>query len=378
MIPFSVHFDKALRGNLQRRLAGIRWSDAVTPDWQYGMSKPFLKALVEYWQTAYDFDAAEQRLNLMPQFRTNIAGFGVHYVHLRGRGPRPRPLLLMNGWPSSFVEYQRLAPMLADPAAFGGSADDALDVVMPALPGFGFSDRPDRPHQVNAEDLFNILMTEHLGYPAYLVSGSDIGAGVATRLALRFPGAVQGIHIASVVNPPLTAASPPLTDAEKAYQARSTQWDAEEGAYEHLHYTRPQTLAFALADSPVGLAGWIVEKFYFWSDHGDDLLSTFPPDMLIDNLMIYWATETIGSSMRLYYDHRHFRAPFETSDHVGVPTAICMWPKDLVFAPREWAERFYNVRRYSTQGRGGHFPAWEAPDAYADDLRLFAKSLNKS
>ena len=376
--PFQIHFDKALRKDLQCRLAATRWSDAVTSDWQYGMNKSFLKALVEYWQATYNLDSAEQRLNAMPQFRATVGGFGVHYVYLRGQGPRPKPLLLMNGWPASFGEHRRLAPMLADPAAFGGSAEDALDVVMPALPGFGFSDRPTSPNQVNAEDLFNTLMTEHLGYPAYLASGTDIGAGVATRLALKYPRAVQGIHIASVVDPPLTAASPPPNDAEKAYKARSEQWEEEEGAYEHVHYTRPQTLAFGLADSPVGLASWILEKFYLWSDHGDDLLSTFPPDMLIDNLMIYWATETIGSSTRLYYDHRHFRAPFKATDHVRVPTAICMWPKDLVIAPREWAERFYNVQQYSSQKHGGHFPAWEAPDAYAQDVRLFARSLNRS
>jgi microsomal epoxide hydrolase len=376
--PFNVHFENALKKDLQGRLSATRWSDAVTANWQYGMNKSFLQRFVEYWQTMYNFDTAEERMNAMPQFRTRIAGFGIHYVHVRGRGPQPRPLLLLNGWPSSFVEYRKLAPMLADPAAFGGSASDAFDVVMPALPGFGFSDRPTHPHQVNAEELFHTLMTEHLGYATYLASGTDIGAGVATRLALKYPGAVRGIHIASVVDPPLTATSRPLTEAEKDYKARSAQWEAEEGAYEHLHYTRPQTLAFALADSPVGLASWIVEKFYFWSDHGDNLLKTFPPDMLIDNLMIYWATETIGSSMRLYYDHRHYRVPFKTSEHVSVPTAVCMWPKDLVHAPREWAERFYNVQQYSTQKSGGHFPAWEAPDAYAHDLRLFAKLLTRS
>jgi pimeloyl-ACP methyl ester carboxylesterase len=376
--PFRVHFDNELRDDVQRRLAGTRWSDTVTNDWRYGMDKSFLTTLVQYWQTKYNFDTAEERMNGMPQFNASIDGFGVHYVHLKGRGPRPKPLLLLNGWPSSFAEYQRLAPMLADPAAFGGSAEDAFDVVMPALPGFGFSDRPARPHQINAEDLFNTLMTGHLGYRTYLASGTDIGAGVATRLALKFPAGVQGIHIASIMDPPLTAASLSLTEAEKAYKARSAHWEAEEGAYEHVHYTRPQTLAFALADSPVGLASWIVEKFYFWSDHGDDLLSTFPLDMLIDNLMIYWATETIGSSMRFYYDHRHFRKPFKTSDHVSVPTAVCMWPKDLLIAPKEWAARFYNVQQYSIQTHGGHFPAWEAPDAYADDVRRFSRSLKSN
>jgi pimeloyl-ACP methyl ester carboxylesterase len=374
---FNVRFENALKEDLLRRLSYTRWSDAVTADWQYGMNKSFVQRLVEYWQTTYNFDAAEKRMNTLAQFRTSIAGFSLHYVHVKGRGRHSRPLLLMNGWPSSFVEYRKLAPILADPAAFGGSADDAFDVIMPALPGFGFSDRPTLPHQVNTEELFHTLMTEHLGYATYIASGTDIGAGVATRLALKYPDKVRGIHISSVVDPPLTAASPPLTDAEKTYKERSARWEAEEGAYEHLHYTKPQTLAFALADSPGGLASWIVEKFYCWSDHGDDLLKMFPPDLLIDNLMIYWATETIGSSMRLYFDHRHFRAPLKASDHISVPTAVCMWPKDLVHAPREWAERFYNVQQYSTQRRGGHFPAWETPDTYAHDLRLFARSLNR-
>ena len=372
---FTVRFDGALREDLRRRLAAVRWSDAVTSDWRYGMNQEFLRSLVQHWSCAYDFDAAEERLNSLAQFRTTIDGFAVHYVHLKGRGARPKPLLLMNGWPSSFVEYAKLAPRLADPTSFGGSADDAFDVVIPALPGFGYSDRPTRPHEVNAEDLFHRLMTETLGYPAYIVSGTDIGAGVARRLALKHPDAVRGIHVSAVANPALPAASPPLTGAETAFKARASQWEAEEGAYAHVHYTRPQTLAFGLADTPVGLASWIVEKFYFWSEHGDDLAQTFPLDMLIDNLMVYWSTGTIGSSMRYYYDDRHFRPAFRIGDIVRVPTAICMWPQDLVSAPREWAERLYAVRQYSTPAHGGHFPAWEAPDAYAHDLRRFANSL---
>ncbi len=375
-MPFNVVFENDLRADLRRRLEATRWSDAVTADWSYGMDKQFLQALVHYWSAHYDFDAAERRLNAMPQSRAIIGGLGVHFAYLKGRGPRPRPLLLMNGWPSSFIEYSKLAPMLADPASFGGSADDAFDVVMPALPGFGFSDRPTQPHQVWPEDPFNVLMTEHLGHPRYLASGTDIGAGVATRLALAHPEAVCGIHISSVADPPLAASSPPLTKAEQDYKKDIARWEAAEGAYEHVHYTKPQTLAFALADSPTGLASWIVEKFHSWSDHGSDLLQTFPSDMLIDNVMIYWATGTIGSSMRAYYDSAHFRRPLQAADRVRVPTAVCVWPKDIAKPPREWAERLYEVRQYTTQAHGGHFPAWEAPDAYARDLRQFAASLD--
>ena len=373
--PFRISFDDALRRDLRRRLDATRWSDAVTADWQYGTDRRFLQALARHWRSAYDFDAAELRLNALPQFRASIDGFGVHYLHLRSPAPRPRPLLLMNGWPSSFVEYGKLAPRLADPAAFGASADDAFDVVIPALPGFGFSDRPTRPRQVYAEDLFHRLMTERLGYPSYIAAGTDIGAGVATHLARKHSAAVRGIHVSAVADPPLTSASPPLTEAETAYRERAARWAAEEGAYEHLHYTRPQTLAFALADTPVGLASWIVEKFHAWSEHGEDLRQTFPPDMLIDNLMIYWTSGTIGSSMRYYYEDTRFRPPSAAEDRVAVPTAVCMWPHDLMVAPREWAARGYDVRQYTTPAHGGHFPAWEAPDAYAQDIRRFAQLL---
>ncbi len=373
--PFTIAFDDALRRDLHRRLRAVRWSDAVTADWSQGTETVFLRALMRHWLDAYDLDAAERRMNALPQFRASVHGYGIHYIRLPGVGPDPKPLLLMNGWPSSFVEYRRLAPMLADPAAFGGSAEDAFEVVMPALPGFGYSDRPTRPAQVWAEDVFHRLMTGHLGHARYLASGTDIGAGVATRLALKHPDAVRGIHVASVADPVLTPASLPLTDAETAYQARAARWEAEEGAYEHLHHTRPQTLAFALADSPVGLASWIVEKFHSWSDHGDDLLRTFPADMLLDTLMVYWATGTIGPSMRSYYDHSHHRLRLGPDDRVAVPAALCLWPKDLATPPREWSARRYDVRQYTVQARGGHFPAWEAPEAYASDLRMFARSL---
>ncbi len=263
-----------------------------------------LRSLAGHWRDRYDVRAAEQRLNAWPQFRAMFDGFGVHYVVLRGRGPWPTPLLLMNGWPSSFVACRRLAPMLADPAAFGG---DAFDVVMPALSGYGFSDRPTRPDQIWPEDLSHRLMTEHLGYGSYVASGTDIGAGTARWLALKHPDAVGGIHVSAVADPPFNDASPPLTAAEAASRARSARWEAAEGACEHLHYTKPQTLAFALNDRPFGLASWIVEKFHAWSDHGRDLLETFPAEMPLDNVMIYWAIETNGSSMRLYYDSAHLR-----------------------------------------------------------------------
>lgn len=371
--PWQSPFDPSFAPDLRRRLQLTRWSDEVTSDWSYGTSQQALRELVGYWESGYDWPGAAARFNALPHFRATIDGFDLHFLYFKGRGPAPEPLLLLNGWPSSFVEYGKLAPMLANPAA--GMSGPACDVIIPAHPGFGYSARPRSPNQVQAVELFHRLMTEGLGYPSYTVSGTDVGAGVATRMALAYPGAVRGIHISAVVDPVLDETAPPLSAEELAYQRTVQKWSADDGAYLHLQATRPQTLAYALNDSPAGLASWILEKFRFWSDAGANLFDVFPADMLLDNLNLYWSTQTIASSMRYYYEARHFRAPITKEDRVSVPTAICMWPKDLVVAPEAWARRFYNVRQYKLQPHGGHFPAWERPDLYAADVQAFMAAL---
>ena len=374
--PWQPPLDTHLASDLRRRLADTRWSDEVVADWRYGTAQRPLRELIRHWQSGYDWTQAVERLRALPHFRAEIDGYGIHFLHFKGRGKAPQALLLMNGWPSSFVEYSRLAAMLADPASHGGNDADSFDVVIPAHPGFGYSDRPSAPNQVDSVDLFHRLMTEGLGYPNFIASGTDIGAGVATRMALKYPAALRGIHISAQTDAPLTAASPPLNDAERAYQRRVQKWRDDEGAYQHLQSTRPQTLAYALNDSPAGLASWLLEKFRLWSDAGPNLFDVFPKDMLIDNLNLYWSTQTIASSMRYYYEARHFRATLLPDARITVPTAICMWPKDLVVGPREWAERFYKVYQYSVQAHGGHFPAWERPDLYAEDIRRFRRTLD--
>jgi pimeloyl-ACP methyl ester carboxylesterase len=358
-------FDPAFAGDLQDRLRRARWTDQVADDWRHGTQAGPLRQLASYWQDEYDWDGAAARINALPHHRATIDGVDLHFLHFKGTGAAPQALLLTNGWPSSFVEYTRLAPLLAD----------AFDIVIPAHPGYGYSSRPAALEAAGSVELFHRLMTQGLGYTNYIVSGTDIGAGVGTRMALAYPEAVRGLHIAAVVDPPLHDASAPLTEEERAYQRQVARWSADEGAYLNLQATRPQTVAYALNDSPLGLASWIVEKFRYWSDAGPDLWAVFPLDMMLDNLNIYWSTQTIGSSMRLYYAARHLRAPLKASDRVVVPTAVCMWPKDLVTAPESWARRFYNVQRYTVQPHGGHFPAWEQPELYAADLRAFAAQL---
>jgi pimeloyl-ACP methyl ester carboxylesterase len=365
--PFEIPLDADMVADLLRRLRDTRWNDAVTSDWSYGTERGFLQQLTQFW--AHDYNWANRRsvLNELPHFRAEIDGYGVHFLHFRGSGRRPIPLLLMNGWPSSFVEYRRLAPALAE-------GEPSFDVVAPALPGFGFSDRPSRPYEVEPWDLYPKLMSA-LGYDRFMVAGTDIGSGVATRIALNHPDRVRAAHISAVALKPNGPGAPAPTADEIAYEARSKVWVRDEGGYQAIQSSRPQTLAFGLADSPAGLASWIVEKFRAWSDCGGDVLSVFPLETLIDNLMIYWTTNTIGSSVRYYYEGTRLRPPLTADDFVHVPTAVAMWPYDIALAPRELAERLYNVQRYTVFPRGGHFPAWEAPELYGRDLREFAGSV---
>lgn len=374
-MPWVRPFDPGFASDLRHRIGMTRWSDEVASDWSYGTAQQTLRKLADHWAAKYDWDKAEKRLNALPHFSAEVDGLTLHFLHFKARAPGAQPLLLMNGWPSSFVEYSKLAPMLANPGAHGASEDLAFDVVIPAMPGFGYSSRPTQANRVQTSELFHRLMTEGLGYSSYVAAGTDIGAGVATRMALAYPHAVRAIHISAVVDPPLDDQSLPLTQDERNYQQKLKTWNANEGAYMHLQGTRPQTAAYALNDSPVGLASWILEKFRYWSDAGEDLFAVFPADMLVDNLNIYWSTQTIASSMRYYYEARHFRPPIKPGQRVLAPTAVCMWPHDLVVAPRSWASRFYNVQQYVVQPRGGHFPAWEQPELYAADLRALLVRL---
>lgn len=362
--PFEIVFDQQMADDLNRRLGSTRWNDAVTQDWSQGTERGFLAELVTYWRDRYNWQERCAELSRLPHFRATIDGYGIHFLHFRSRSQNPIPLLLMNGWPSSFVEYRRLAPLLL-------AGDPSFDVVIPSHPGFGFSDKPGRPYQVEPADIYPRLMAA-LGYDRFAVAGTDIGSGVATRIALACPERVSSLHVSAVAAKPDRPGDPPETDAEREYRRRSAIWSADEGGYQAIQSSKPQTLAFGLADSPVGLASWIVEKFHGWTDCGGDLLSVWPAETLIDNLMIYWMTNTVGSSIRYYFEGTRLRPPIASDAYVHVPTALAVWPRDLALAPRELAERLYNVSRYTVMPRGGHFPAWEAPELYADDLRRHA------
>jgi len=377
--PFKVEVPQAALDDLRARLGRTRWPDELEDaGWDYGTSLSYLKELVDYWQHDFDWRAVETEINRLSHFRVSLDGLGLHFVHERGQGRNPLPLVVTHGWPSTFYQMHKLIPLLTDPAKFGADPSDSFDVVVPSLPGYGFSDRPAR-HGMNKGEIARLwakLMTEVLGYNRFGAQGGDVGTGITTRLGLLFPERLAGIHLTDPAWPYLGEGARALSEAESAYLKDEARWQRDEGAYGDIQATKPQTLSYGLNDSPAALAAWIVEKFRAWSDCAGDVERRFTKDELLTNLTIYWVTETINSSIRLYYESRIEPAAFKHQDErVTVPTALAIFPADIDHPPREWAERSYNLTRWTLMPRGGHFAAWEEPELLAQDIRAFFRPL---
>ena len=375
---FEVSVTQDTLADLRGRLAATRWPDEVSgAGWDYGANLAYMRELVDYWRDGFDWRAQEKAINRLGHFRAEVDGFGIHFIHERGKGPDPMPLVLTHGWPDSFFRFHKLVPMLTDPARYGGDPADSFDVVVPSLPGYGFSDRPtERGFTVDRiVDLFAKLMSEELGYRRFGAHGGDVGSGVTEKLASAHADSLIGIHLTDVPYWHLfTIPQEGLSEAERGYLEAGRRWQMEEGAYALIQSTKPQTPAYSLNDAPVGLAAWIVEKFRSWSDCDGEVERRFTRDELLANVMIYWATETINSSFRVYYETQHNR-PEHPSGYIRVPTGVAIFPKDLVPAPREFAERFFEVQRWTDMPRGGHFAAMEEPELLAEDLRAFFRPL---
>ncbi len=376
--PFTIAVDDSVLDDLRTRIAGTRWPDQLAGvGWDYGTDLDYLQDLLTTWADSFDWRAAERALNRFAQFRARIDGLEVHFIQERGRGRDPLPLVLTHGWPSSFTEYADLIPLLTDPEAAGGDPADAFDVVVPSLPGFGFSAKPAAPGLVNSgiADLWHQLMTGALGYDRFGAHGSDIGAGVTSRLGSQHPDRLAGIHLSA---PSFAEPPQPWSPAEREYLAAVNRWDQAEGAYSEVQSTKPQTLGYGLTDSPAALAAWIVEKFRAWSDCGGDVESRFTRDQLLTNLTIYWATATITSSVRHYYEYRRHGAPLPAGAPVPVPAGFAIFANEYVPAgrpPRELAERYFTVHRWTELPRGGHFAALEEPGLLAAEIRAFFRPL---
>jgi pimeloyl-ACP methyl ester carboxylesterase len=360
----------ALR-ELSRRLEGYRKSVDLGSGWERGVPGDWLEALLEDWRV-FDAGAFQLRLDALRQQRADIAGHALHVVHVEGRGPSPLPLLLTHGWPGSFLEYLPILPLLTDPGAHGADPADSFTVVVPSLPGYGFSGPPPSAGMTGRQvaRLWHELMTVGLGYDRFVAHGSDLGAGVTAWLARERPEAVAAIHLAT---PGLAVPSSPRTEQEEEFARAVQDWTAEEGGYMHEHATKPGTLGAGLSDSPAGLAAWIGEKIVAWSSTRPDGSPAFDRELLLATLTLYWATDTIATSLLPYWAHRHLPgAALPPEDVSPVPTAISIFGGERVpfpKPPRELAERYYNVTSWAEHPTGGHFPAVAEPELLARNVR---------
>ena len=381
--PFTVAVDDATLTDLKQRLERTRWADDFGNDaWQYGTSTAYLKELVAYWRDHYDWRQHEKAINAWPHFKTVIDEVPIHFMHIRGKGPKPVPLIVTHGWPWTFWDFHKILGPLSDPAAYGGDSADAFDLVVPSLPGYGFSS-PLRKTGVNyttTADLWVKLM-EGLGYPRFAAHGSDWGAFVSAQLGHKYADRLIGTHFTIMV--PLDMMTGGVVSAEDfgpedaERKAKNDAFWLGETGYFALQASKPHTLALALNDSPVGLCSWLVEKRRTWSDCDGDVEKRFSKDDLLTTVMIYWVTQTFGTSARFYYESTH--NPWQPSHNrmpvVEAPTATTAFAGELVIPPRKWAERYYNLKRFTPFPRGGHFAAAEEPQAIIDDVRAFYRTL---
>ena len=382
--PFTIDVPQAVLDDLQQRLAATRWPDEIPgSDWRYGADLGYIKELVEYWRDGYDWRAQELRLNAHPQFKVELDGEDLHFIHARGRGhargqgPQPFPLIMVHGWPSSVHEMYKVIGPLSDPQSHGGDAADAFEFVVPSLPGYGFSDPSRQPGMAVARmaERLHRLMTEVVGFERYGAAGGDWGSAVTTRLGYAYPDHVAGIHLSNIVAGRIRGPREERSRAEEAYIEGRTTWGRDEGGYSAIQGTKPQTLGYALNDSPTGLAAWIVEKFRAWSDCDGDVERRFTKDELLTNVMIYWVTQTANSAGRSYYEASHNPPPIPRGGRVPVPTGVAAFAGPLSLPPREAVERGYNVTRWTVMPSGGHFAALEEPAALVEDVRAFFRPL---
>ncbi|WP_216215530.1 epoxide hydrolase family protein [Amycolatopsis aidingensis] len=377
--PFTIAVTDEVLADLRDRIRRTRWPAAAPgAAWSQGTDVDYLREVLAYWAEDFDWRARERALNRFHHFRARIGDVDVHFVHHRAASGTGIPLVLTHGWPSTFVELLPLVPLLTDPAAHGIDGP-AFDVVIPSLPGYGFSSRP--PRAVTMRDtaaLWHRLM-RGLGYRRYGVQGGDFGSGIGTFLGVDEPESVLGLHLSNIeLDPYLGADAPPLTEAERAFIEQERDFAEREGGYNAVQSTAPQTLGYALNDSPAGLAAWLLEKWRSWSDSGGDIESRFSRDFLLTTITLFWVTATITESMRDFHDNRDCHAARTATDRVRVPTAVGLFGNEFAHGgapPRSWAERLYDLRRWTVLPSGGHFAAAEEPWLLARDIAAFFAEL---
>ena len=373
--PFKIHVDDEILVDLKRRLAAARFPDeAPDNNWRYGTSLSYLKSLMEYWRTGYDWRRHEAVLNRFRQYKVRIGGIDLHFIHEEGKGSNPMPLLLSHGWPGSVYEFHKILPMLTDPAAHTADAGDAFTVVAPSLPGYAFSFSPGQKRFSVEEiaDTFHELMTKVLGYSRYAAQGGDWGAFITSRLGYMYPQSLHGIHInlLAIRRDPKLLENP--NAEEKRFIEELNVFLKEETGYQWIQGTRPQTLAYGLTDSPVGLAAWLVEKFQRWTDCDGNPENALTRDEMLTDIMVYWVTGAIGSTFWPYYARMHGPWPIPEGKTVDVPMGYVEFPREILRPPRSVAQRLYtDIRRWTKAPKGGHFAALEQPQFLAQEVREF-------
>ena len=376
--PFRIDVADATLQQIRERVAQYPWHEM--PDdggWDYGTNLDYLKQLCAYWVDEYDWRKHEADLNRFAHYRAEIDDIDLHFIHEPGSGPTPMPLIISHGWPGSVVEFSDIIEPLAHPERFGGNVDDAFEVIAPSLPGFGFSGRPPRPYGPRRmAGVFNRLMTDKLGFDGYLAQGGDWGGAISSWLGFDHAPACRAIHINIMT---MRHPDGPQGAEEMAWAEQFERDQVMQDGYRTQQATRPQTLSYAMMDSPVGVAAWIIEKFHDWSDiEGDDIESVHSKDSLLTNIMVYLVTGTFNTASWIYYGRREEGGRVLSPDgkRVEVPTAVALFPAELLaWPPRSYVERVYNVTHWSEMSRGGHFAALEQPGKLISDLRSFARSL---
>jgi len=376
--PFKVEISEENLQDIYSKVKNYQWHEMPNDGgWNYGTNLDYMKDFSKYWVEKFNWRKTEEKINKFKNFKSNIDGIDIHFIHEKGSGSNPKPLLLSHGWPGSIVEFLHIIDQLAHPEKFGGKEENAFDVIVPSLPGFGFSGRPSKPiGPRKMASIFNSLMTDVLGYKKYIAQGGDFGGTICTWLAYDCPKNLLGIHINILIT---RHPDGPQTEEEKEWQERFKKEQRIEDGYRTQQATKPQTLSYAMMDSPVGIAAWIIEKMRGWSDiKNGDIESVYSKDILLSNIMVYLVTKTFNTASWIYYGRREEggRSLPKESLPLKVPTAVALFPKEyLEWAPRSYVERIYNIKRWTKMPKGGHFAALEQPELLIKDIIEFAKNL---
>lgn len=371
--PFTINTPEEQLTDLRNRINNTRWAEEeCVDDWSQGIPLTYVREIADYWANQYDWRKSEQYLNTFDHFQTNIEDLAIHFIHQKSPHPDAYPLIITHGWPGSIVEFHKVIQPLVDPTKHGGKAEDAFHVVCPSLPGYGFSGKPSQSGWgvEKIAETWDQLMVR-LGYENYGAQGGDWGAAVTTQIG-RNIGHCDAIHINMPIGRPTPESLQDPTDEEKSALEGLTYYQEWDSGYSKQQSTRPQTLGYGLVDSPVGQMAWIIEKFWSWMDCDGHPENTLTRDELLDNVMLYWLTASGASSARLYWESF---GSFGGGDKVELPTGVASFPKEIIRSPRRWCEESYNITHWTTMPKGGHFGAFEQPELFINDLRIFFKTI---